>query len=602
MESPTIGTGRGKSMVFVGNLNYSAQIQQRIACYDEIETKNWGDAAMGRTYTEEEIQDLTDRVFLLKEQLAAGKVHIAAHLADGFQSSLEAIRLRPDGKVDPSTIDGRIRSLTLAMVAMRQREEAKKAVSLAQIQEAYFDFLFFQFGVLYEPMIKAGANPAQAGRAAARDVDFVKQMIQALPDFLAHLKEFWMSVGDSAAYHLQDGRQLKTTFAGDLFPAHWENAVSTAGLYVDTIVLPCPVMRIAPLVKVLPAEDVVSLLVKHVLSAMSYRALAIADVDPPLALVVPDPRDVEPEKQKSLVEDSEPLICMHANYLFGRTFESLAHLTEFCGELATVDQVMAELKGRDRLIFSTEWRDRDPRSQLQQTMKGPALPGLAQEVAGNHILKACLGRMPQAMAAQKNARHFGATPLINAETSWLHYTWMLEYEGTPVPNDSHQRKSMHVVRALVSEAGNNLEWLGNVPPETVLEIRKRGLAQEVRSILGQGVSELVGINPDNYFRTADQVVENLDRAFREHQKALSEAKLKKLKLYGIDVAACIAVGGVGVAAALTSNSTLGAVSSILGVAGFANLKDIATKFSQIVEEDRARKASPTGLLFQHVKR
>jgi hypothetical protein len=30
-----------------------------------------------RTYTEEEVQDLTDRVFLLKEQLEAGKVHFA---------------------------------------------------------------------------------------------------------------------------------------------------------------------------------------------------------------------------------------------------------------------------------------------------------------------------------------------------------------------------------------------------------------------------------------------------------------------------------------------------------------------------------------------
>ena len=53
-----------------------------------------------REYSEEEIQDLTDRVFLAREQLQAGKVHFAAHLADDFFRSLEAIRLRADGKVD----------------------------------------------------------------------------------------------------------------------------------------------------------------------------------------------------------------------------------------------------------------------------------------------------------------------------------------------------------------------------------------------------------------------------------------------------------------------------------------------------------------------
>lgn len=555
---------------------------------------------MTRTYTEEEVQDLTDRVFLAKEQLEAGKVRFAAHLVDDFRDSFEAIRLLPDGKVNPATVDGRIRSFTLAMVAMRQREDAKKALSLTQIQEAYFDFLFRQFGAFYEPMAKAGGNPAQAARLVVRDESLVKQIVAGLPELSERLKEFWSSVGDSAAYHLQDSSQLKATFAGDLFPAYWENAVSTAGLYVDTIVLPCPITRISPLLKFMPPKEVVSMLIKHTLTAMTYRDLAIADVDPPLALIVPNPSDIEPESRQLLVDGCESISCKHAGYLFDRPFESLVDLKEFCGGLATVDDVMAELKGRDRLLFDTEW-DRDPRQQLLRAMTEPVLPGLDKNVAGNHILKACLGRMPQAMAAQQNARHFGGTPLINAETSWLHYTWMLEYEGTPALNDPSRRQSMHVVRALVAEAGNNLQWLGNVPPKTILDIRKQGLAQEVRSILGHGVSELISINPNNYFRTADQVVDNLDRAFREHQKALAEAKLKKLKLFGIDVSACLAVGAVGVTAAYTGSPALGALSGVLGVAGLPNLKDIKTKFTQLAADDRARKASPTGLLFRHVK-
>ena len=161
---------------------------------------------------------------------------------------------------------------------------------------------------------------------------------------------------------------------------------------------------------------------------------------------------------------------------------------------------------------------------------------------------------------------------------------------------------MHVVRALVSEAQNNLQWLGNVPPETVLEIRKRGLAGELRELLGHSVSNLIGINPDNYFRTADQVVENLDAAFRKHQQVLTAARQKKLKLYGIDVAACTATGAVAVAAALTGNVTLGTISGALGIAGLPNLKDIKSKFTQISAEEKARRESPTGLLFRHVKR
>lgn len=556
-----------------------------------------------RTYTEDEVQDLTDRVFLLREHLESGKMFFAPHLVDDFKRSYEAIRLRADGKVDPATIDGRIRASTLALIAMRQREEAKREVSLAQIQEAYFSALFRELGWLYQQMKESGAQPAQVAKVVSRDDDFVTRVHDALPNMAAELREFWSVVGDSAGYHLQDSPHLKAAFAGDLFPAHWENAVSTAGLYIDTIVLPCPIMRIAPLVGPMPPRRVVTLFTKHALTAMTYRDLAVADVTPPIVLVVPNPDDIDTDSRATLVRRAEPAQCKHGGYLFGRSFESLQHLAEFCGALTTVDQVMSELKGSDRLLFDTEW-ERDPRKQLLQTMAEghPLPPGMDSSIAGHHVLAACLGRMPQALWAQENAFHFGATPFINAETSWLYYTWLLEYEGNAVREDPQNRQSMHVVRALVSEANNNLEWLGNVPPETVLEIRRLGLAEEVRALLGRGVGDLIGINPSNYFRTADQVIENLEQAFRRHQQQLAEARAKKLKLFGVDVASCIAVGGIAVAAALTSHPGLGALSGALGVAGLPSLKDIKTKLKDMVAEDRARRSSPTGLLFRHLDR
>ncbi len=556
-----------------------------------------------RTYTEEEVQDLTDRVFLLKEQLEAGKVHFAnQELADGFRRSYEAIRLRPDGKVDPTSLDGRIRAMTLAMMAMRQREDAKKSLSLAKIQEEYFAFLFREFGWLYEQMKKAEVTPSAAAEITSRHDDMMQGLMEALPDMVDAVREFWSAVGETAGYHLQDSRQLKAVFAGDIFPAHWENAVSTAGLYVDTIILPCPITRLGTLLKAAPSKELVKLVIKHVLTAMTYRDIALADVDPPIAMIVPNSDDADEEDRKSLILRATPAICAHAKYLFGRTFESVEELQEFCIYLKTVDSVMKELKRPDRLIFDTEW-GKDPVEQLSRSLRENShFPGMNEANAGLHVFASNIGRIPQAFGAQQAANHFGGSPYINAETSWLHFTWLLEYQGAPSHDDLNIRHSMHVVRALVSEADNNLQWLGNVPPETVLEIRKRGLANELRELLGQGVSNLININRDNYFRTADQVVENLDAAFRKHQQELTEARQKKLKLYGIDVGACAATGAVAVAAALTGNVTLGAISGVLGVAGLPNLRDIKTKFQQISAEDKARRVSPTGLLFRHVRR
>lgn len=556
-----------------------------------------------RTYTEEEVQDLTDRVFLLKEQLEAGNIRFAnQELADGFRSSYEAIRLRPDGKVDPTSLDGRIRASTIALIAMKQREDAKKSLSLAQVQEEYYAFLFREFGWLYDQMKKAQVTPSAAAEITSQHDDMMQGLSESLPEMVDVVREFWSSVGEVAGYHLQDSRQLKAVFAGDIFPAHWENAVSTAGLYVDTIILPCPITRLGTLLKAAPSKQIVKMVIKHVLTAMTYRDIALADVDPPIALIVPNPDDANDEDRKGLILRATPAICAHAKYLFGRTFESVEEFQEFCVHLKTVDQVMKELKRPDRLIFDTEW-GKDPVQQLSVSLKeNTNFPGMDEPNAGFHVFFSSIGRMPQAMGAQQAASHFGGSPFINAETSWLHFTWLLEYQGASREDELTNRHSMHVVRALVSEAHNNLEWLGNVPPETVLEIRKRGLADELRELLGHGVSNLIGINPENYFRTADQVVDNLDSAFRKHQQALTESRQKKIKLYGIDVGACVTTGTVAVAAALTGNVTLGAISGALGVAGLPNLRDIKTRFTQISAEEKARRESPTGLLFRHVKR
>ena len=553
-----------------------------------------------RRYTEEEVQDLTDRVFLFKEKLEAGTMYFAPHLVDDFRRSFEAIRLRPDGKVDPRTVDGRIRASTLAVMAMKQRENMKKSASLQDLQEKYFEFLFEQFGWMYDQMVQHKAPPHAVAEHFSQNTDLVQKLFSVIPDFEKAVKDFWEIAGEISEYHLQDGEQLKSVFSGDLFPAYDENVVSTAGLYIDTIVLPCPVVRIAPLAKMLPQAEVVRLLIKHVLTAMTYRRLATANVSPPIVLIVPTRDDIQGRGRKELVTRASPAMVKHGNLLFGTSFHELHELIEFCNGLQSVEDVVAQLNCPQRLLFDTEWGG-DAAHQLRRAMaENPVMPGMTKDVAGQHVIGACMGRMPQAMAAEEAAFQFGGSPLISAPTSWNYYTWLLEYQGATARNQTGSLEACHVARALTAEVGVNLEWLGNVPPEAVLEIRKNGHAEELRALLGNGISDLLKANPDNYFRTADQVVENLDAAFRKHQRELSAAKLKKLKLYGLDVPTCLAVGGIGIAGAITGNVPLQGISAALSVAGLATLKDVKTKYVEIAAAEKARRASPTGILFRHI--
>lgn len=504
--------------------------------------------------------------------------------------------------MDPATVDGRVRSATLAVRHLQYRNEAKEAISTRDIQDAYFRMLYTQFGGMMDLMLKHGLTPHQTSHAIAKDPKFVEQLRGGFAELAKEFKEFWESVAESGAFHLQDGPQLKATFAGDLFPAHWENAVSTAGLYIDTIVLPCPILRIAPLLGVYPDVEVARLLAKHVLTAMTYRDVATADLGPPIALILPHPDDIHRGENKDLLSRASPAVLKHGAYLFEREFADIQQYGEFCASLKTIQQVMAELKRPDRILFNTDW-ERGAEAQLTHMMREsqPMLPGFDPKIAGNHVFSTSVGRMPQALASQETARHFGGTPFISAQTSWHYYTWFLEYQSVDSNLDVRDAKSAHVTRALVAEGGKNLSWLGNVPPETVLEIRRNGHTEELRHILSTGLEELIALKPDNYHRTSDRVVDNLNRAFEEHQRKVLEARDKKLRLYGLDVSSFVATGAIAVTAALTANPALGVASGIIGMAGLPSLREIRSKFKEQAAADAARKNSPTGLLFRHIK-
>ena len=95
-----------------------------------------------------------------------------------------------------------MRATTLAIRAMQYRDEAKKSVSLAEVQEIYFDFLFKEFGWLFDQAQEANVDPAQAAYAMSENSDFVKDLAENLPGFVDALREFLGDVFDVGSYHL----------------------------------------------------------------------------------------------------------------------------------------------------------------------------------------------------------------------------------------------------------------------------------------------------------------------------------------------------------------------------------------------------------------
>ena len=548
--------------------------------------------------TEYEVE-LRRRLKILQEQFEAGKMRINEGL--GVEKSLLAVKQGPDGEVDLSTVDGLVRSMALAVTAIHDREELKKEAPLSEIQNLYFNFIENNFGHFYEIMVERSLTPHDAGRALTQSQESIAEIIENLDEFLSLIDQFWENLGEVAHIHIEDMHgNIKGIFGGDLFPSNDENIASKCGIYTDTIILPDPFLRSKHIFANYPEKERVYYLIKHAMSVLMHKDLACAEVDIPIIAVLPDLtilREQEGEFIRSLGKEDS---LVHTGKLFGRTFTSFEELIDFAQTLDTIERAVAEIVDEDRVLFDTEWPS-DVVSQLNEALENEhykpfiASPGIL-------LMSQSLARMSQSNELLIRSRRLNGTPIIDAPTSWQYLVWKMEYDAERVESQIGAH-DLHVVRGLQDLSNNEMKWLGNIPPDALIDIRKQGAMDEIRDVLGKGINDLVNSNPNNFHRSRDQIFDNIHAAFVQHKRNIDELMSRKWKFAGKDIGTWMVTGTLAVTAAATSNP-------VWGIAAIAadqlldapKLKNIPQSFQELADESNKVKKSPVGMLFDISKK
>ena len=532
---------------------------------------------------------------ILQDQFEAGKVKIAEGL--GVEKNLLAVRAGPDGEIDLETVDGTVRSLALAVTTMHDREELKKGISLREIQNMYFKLIENNLGHFFKIMKERGMTPHEAGMAIQNSEGSIQEITGNLNEFLELIDQLWDCVGEIAHIHVEDmHRNIKGVFGGDLFPSHDENIASKCGIYTDTIVLPDPFLRSKHIFEHYSPSDKAYYCVKHAMNTLQYKDLACAEVEEPIVVILPDLATLQEDERKFFHNLGKEDSLIHSEKLFGREFESFEELIDFSNSLDTIERTVAEISDGGRVLFDTDWKG-DLGSQIEKAMKIYPMQLFGDITPGVLLANQALGRMSVSNEMLVNARRLNGTPIIDAPTSWQYLVWKMEYDADRAESEFNSQ-DLHVVKGINDLAGSDMKWLGNIPPEALIEIRKEGAMDEIRSILGNGVNELIEANPANFHRSRDKIFENMHSAFSMHQKNIDDLSAKKWKFVGKDIGSWLVVGSLEVAAAVTGIPVWGmatiAADQMLDV---SKLKNIPQSIRDLADENNKLKKSPVGMLF-----
>ena len=186
---------------------------------------------------------------------------------------------------------------------------------------------------------------------------------------------------------------------------------------------------------------------------------------------------------------------------------------------------------------------------------------------------------------------------MDAPTSWAYFNWKLEYNSALSEEDNVH---LHMVQGLQRAADTDEEWLGHIPPQALIEMRKEGAFEEIRQVLSEGVRELSHAKPENFFRSTDKIVENIRNAFDAHTAEVKELRRKKIRFAGHDIGSMVAAGAIDIASIATGVGTFGAASlAVNQLVDVPKLREIPERFRTLKNAHNELRKSPMGLFFAH---
>ncbi|NTV47270.1 MAG: hypothetical protein HGB11_12275 [Chlorobiales bacterium] len=445
-------------------------------------------------------------------------------------------------------------------------------------------------------MSEAGADPYRFAGWFTSDSSRVADAIKVTDEFVPSILEFWENISEPTWIHLEDSSNSKAVFSGELFPDGNSNITSSTGIYFDTTILPDPFVKISPLLQFMSEEERCYEVLRLGLQVLQYKELALAEESVPIVAILPDRHQFESSYRDFVHYNAEQDSLEHAGILFDREFGEVDELKEFLSRYTRIEPLVKDLKKPDELVFATEWEG-SLEEHIQRYIDEQSAK-LKVTSPGDAVFVHLFSRFAQSNDSFQRSRGLNGTPVIRAETSWLWFNWMLRNNSNYFQEE--ERANLHIARALNTTVPNEFSWFGNIPPEAIIEIRKAGALEEIRGVLGDGVSELIRANPDNFFRTGDRVFHNLDKALSEHQQKIKELQSKGWKFAGRDVGSFLVVGGIELTAAITGLPLYGSLAAVAGMSGVVpTAKELKEKLSELRSQRAVLSNSGIGILFKH---
>lgn len=466
------------------------------------------------------------------------------------------------------------------------------------IYSEYFKILEKYFSAFYKASIDENISPATIANDVKDSPNLLSSFESVLPNIKSDIDRYWSS-NYSEVYKLCNSLPaFKARFGGDIGPQKVFNTIERVSVYFDTIIIPDPIYRILYIPA--PIETISFYLVKYAINQLMYKEAYICDLNPPIALLVPDNELLNNKKKgfQELINYGSIDSVLIMNKLFNKNLDSYDQCLSFLQKFENIDHVYREIIERD-IIFWDETVSRDLSEQLESN-KRKAYEHFNKEDFPfdvndpRFLLFQINGRMMQVNDALVRSHENMASPLIKAPVSYHWLKQKIKANQSVFLDNKYESINLGVTNALLSE---QTDWLGNLSLEQVTMLRKNSSITDLRQIINAEMEVLSNLDITNLEVINNQVDYNLNNAFIKHRANLEDitTELKRDITYkGISLLASATIA----LQPLVGNFLPIWSSYVGGLTGLSSISDVITSVKNFLKERKKLKQSPIGILFE----
>jgi len=335
-------------------------------------------------------------------------------------------------------------------------------------------------------------------------------LLDAINDLDEAIVQFWSKNTIPILSLIKKQNSLKCIYSGDISPVMLEDFVKKSLLYIDTVVIPDPILNLTLLRKqaTLDGKFYLNKIIRHVFNVWKIRDLIVADTEINPIIIFPiNLQTVNDGDRTKLFQSAYERFTNYINSIFDKNFTNKDDALMFLQQFRTSSEIFERIKQFNLLpnSFKEFHSFKEFLTDFSDTRKHFQIGDKSVGWDFGQYLKSQFKRVQEHKFFCDKV--YGE-PIYDYDLPYFFFS----YEMGGLDMDAS------IANALQKEKFN---WIANVPLPALKVFREENKLGYMRSILRKGITDLKAKKDKDLLTISKELEENFKEAFKKQEEEMA---------------------------------------------------------------------------------